>query len=134
MTVFVLFGVVDPVRDPGLVIAAYCLDILWCFCFSVFCAGVAGVSEMFEKIMHPLMYLTLPITGAFTMTDWAPPAYKVILEWVALANCCEMLRAGVFSLSVKTYWSVPVIVFESLFFLLIGLPIVEYARRQVHAA
>jgi len=43
-------------------------------------------------------------------------------------------RAPPGSLSVKTYWSVPVIVSESLFFLVIGLPIMDYARRQVHVA
>jgi ABC-type polysaccharide/polyol phosphate export permease len=31
MSVLTLFGVVDPVRDPGLSLAAWRLDTLWCF-------------------------------------------------------------------------------------------------------
>lgn len=131
MSVAVLFGLVDPPRDLGLALAGWSLDILWCFCFSVLAGGLAGISEFFEKLMHPAMYLTLPITGAFILADWAPPQYRAFLGWVGLANCAEMFRAGIFSLSVKTYWSVPVIVGKSLCLLLIGLPILEYARRQL---
>jgi capsular polysaccharide transport system permease protein len=129
--VCILFGVMEPIRDPGLVLAAWCLDTLFCFSFSVLSVGIAGLSEVFEMIMHPLMYLTLPLTGAFTMTSWLPPSVRWIVEWSPLASCCEMLRAGVFSLSVKTIYSVPLIVFSSLFLLAIGLPVIEYARRKV---
>jgi capsular polysaccharide transport system permease protein len=131
MSVALLIGAVEPVRDPGLMLAGWSMDILWCFSVSVLCAGISGLSELFERIMHPLMYLTLPICGAFTLADWVPPKYRLVLEWVGLANCAEMFRAGVFSLSVKTYWSVSVIVFESLGFLVIGLPILEHARRKM---
>jgi capsular polysaccharide transport system permease protein len=131
-SVCALIGAIDPVRDWGLVLAAWCLDTYWCFCFCIFIAGLAGINEIVEKWMHPLMYLTLPITGAFTMTAWVTPGYQKVLEWSAIANCSEMFRAGVFSLSVKTYWSVPLILVESTIFLVIGLPILEYARRHVH--
>jgi capsular polysaccharide transport system permease protein len=133
-TVCIVFGVIEPIRDPGLVLAAWSLDTLFCFSFSLFMAGVSGLSEMVERLMHPLMYLTLPITGAFTMTAWLPPRFRVIVEWVPLSNTIEMLRAGMFPLDVKTYYSVPLIVFSSLFFIAIGLPIVEYARRKVDIA
>jgi capsular polysaccharide transport system permease protein len=128
----VLVGALEPVRDWGLVLAAWSLDIYWCFCFCILIAGIALLNEFAEKWMHPAMYLTLPITGAFIMTAWVTPGFRKVLEWVGLANCCEMLRAGVFSLDVKTYWSVPLIVVESTIFLVIGLPILEYARRNLH--
>jgi capsular polysaccharide transport system permease protein len=130
-TLSILFGAMEPIRDPGLVVAAWCLDTLFCFSFSLFMAGMSGLSEMVERLMHPLMYLTLPLTGAFTMTAWLPPRFRVIVEWVPLANAVEMLRAGVFPIDVKTYYSVPLIVFSSLFFIAIGLPIIEYARRTI---
>ena len=129
--VCILFRIIPPIRDPGLVLAAWGLDTLFCFSFAVFMAGIAALSEIVEKLMHPAMYLTLPITGAFTLTTWVPPRMRVILEWVPLANCCEMFRAGIFPLSVKTYWSVPLIVISSVFFLAVGFPITEYARRRV---
>jgi capsular polysaccharide transport system permease protein len=65
------------------------------------------------------------------MTAWLPPRMRIIMEWSPLANAIEMFRAGVYPISVKTYWSVPLILFSSLILLAIGLPLVLYARRQI---
>ena len=126
-----LVGILQPVRDPGLLVAAYALDTLYTLAFATFIAGPCAMNEYIEQIMHPAMYLTLPLSGAFSLTDWLPPAEKVILEWSPNANCMEMFRAGMFSLSVKTYWSVPLILLSSLFLLAVGLPLAEYARRHI---
>ena len=130
-TILTLFGIIGPVRDPGLIVAAYGLDTLFVLSFSTLMAGLAALNEYVEKITHPAMYLTLPFTGAFTLTDWLPPRLKIIMEWSPLANCIEMFRAGMFSLSVKTYYSAPLVLLSSLFLLAVGLPIVAYARRQL---
>jgi capsular polysaccharide transport system permease protein len=130
-TVVTLFGIIEPIRDPGLMLAAWGLDTLFVLSFATLMAGLAALNEYVEKITHPLMYLTLPLTGAFTMTDWLPPQFKFVLEWSPLANCIEMFRAGMFSLSLKTYYSVPLILLSSLFLFATGIPIVAYARRQV---
>ena len=130
-SICVLFDVFPPVRDPGLIILAWCLDTLFVFSFAVVVAGVSELSEFVEKILHPLMYLTLPLTGAFTLTAWLPPSARIVIEWSPLANAIEMFRAGVYPISVKTYWSVPLILFSSLFLLTIGVPLVFYARRQI---
>ncbi len=130
-TFLTLFGMIPPIRDPGLILAAWGLDTLFVFSFATLMSGLAGLNEYVEKITHPLMYLTLPITGAFVLTDWLPPTAKTFVEWVPLANCMEMFRAGMFPLSVKTYYSVPLIVLSSLFILAIALPIVNYARRNL---
>jgi capsular polysaccharide transport system permease protein len=127
----VMWNIFPPVRDPGLIIAAWCLDSLFCISFSIVVAGLSEFSEIVEKFLHPLMYLTLPLTGAFTMTSWLPPRARVAIEWSPLANACEMFRAGVFPLSVKTYWSAPYILISSLVLLSVGLPLVTYARRQI---
>ncbi|MBV9286574.1 MAG: ABC transporter permease [Hyphomicrobiales bacterium] len=130
-TVLMLFGVLQPYRDPGLILAAWGLDTLFDFSFTVFIAGIAAQNEYVEKLAHPVMYLTLPISGAFFMTAWMPPKFRAVLEWIPLAECAEMFRAGMFSLSVKTYWGVPNIVVWSLFFIVAGLPILQMARRKV---
>jgi capsular polysaccharide transport system permease protein len=55
----------------------------------------------------------------------------MIMEWSPLANCIEMFRAGMFPLSVKMYYSVPLVLLSSLFLVAVGLPMVAYARRHV---
>jgi capsular polysaccharide transport system permease protein len=127
----VLWGVFPPVRDPGILVAAWVLDTLFCMSFAIVIAGLSELSEFVEKLLHPLMYLTLPLTGAFTMTSWLPPRAREVLYWSPLANACEMLRAGLFPLSVKTYWSASFILISSVALLAVGLPLVTYARRRI---
>jgi capsular polysaccharide transport system permease protein len=130
-SVCVMFDIFPPVRDPGLIVAAWCLDTLFCISFAIVVAGLSELSEFIEKVIHPLMYLTLPLTGAFTMTAWLPPRARAVIDWSPMANACEMFRAGVFPLAVKTSWSAPYILLTSLALLTVGLPLVTYARRQI---
>ena len=133
-SVGVLFDLMDPVRDPGLIIAAWCLDTLFCMAFASVMAGLSEMSDILEKLLHPLMYITLPLTGVFALAQWLPPRARVVVDWSPLANIAEMFRAGVFPLSVKTTYSVPFIVVSTLFLFAIGLPLMSYARRQIAVA
>jgi capsular polysaccharide transport system permease protein len=130
-TVLTLFGIIAPPRDPGLILAAWGLDTLFVLSVATLLGGLAAISEYVEKITHPLMYITLPLSGAFFLTDWMPPRIKLIMEWSPMANNIEMFRAGMFSLSVKTYYSAPFVLVSALFLFAVGLPIVAYARRQL---
>ena len=128
--VLALFGIIPPMRDPALLIAGYCLDLVWTTSFGIFIAGVCALNEVVEKITHPLMYLTLPLSGAFFLTDWVSPRFQEILVWSPMVNVMEMFRAGLFSLDVTLYYSVPYVLIVSLFMLAVSLPLLDYARRR----
>jgi capsular polysaccharide transport system permease protein len=57
-SVCIMFDIFPPVRDPGLIVAAWCLDTLFCISVAVLVAGLSELSEFVEKLLHPLMYLT----------------------------------------------------------------------------
>jgi capsular polysaccharide transport system permease protein len=107
------------------------VDTVFVLSFASMVAGFSELSEFTEKILHPLMYLTLPLTGAFTLTAWLPPRARVIVDWSPLANACEMFRAGVFPESVKTTWSLSFILGSSLVLFLIGIPLMVQARKII---
>ncbi|WP_170152987.1 ABC transporter permease [Roseiarcus fermentans] len=130
----VMFGLMDPPSDYGLLLTAWGADTLFCLSFASVVAGLSEFSEIVEKLLHPLMYLTLPLTGSFALASWLPPRVRVIVEWSPLANACEMFRAGVFPPSVKTIWSLPFIVGCSVALLVIGLPLMMRARKWVDIA
>ena len=69
----VIFGFMDPPSDYGLLLAAWCLDTLFCGSCASVVAGLSEISEIVEKLLHPLMYLTLPLTGMFALAAWLPP-------------------------------------------------------------
>jgi len=127
-----LFDFMPPVRDPGLTVAAWGVDTFFCMSFASVVAGLSEISELVEKLIHPLMYLTLPLTGAFTLTSWLPPQARVIVNWSPLANACEMFRAGVFPDSIKTTWSLSYILISSLVLFLIGIPLMNQARKLIN--
>ena len=126
-----LFGVFDPPSSIFITIAAWGLDTFFVLSASVFIAGLSELSDIVEKLIHPLLYLTLPVTGAFSLTNWLPAKAQVFVIWSPLANVCEMFRAGLLSEAVKTVWNVPFVLIASLLLLTIGLPLVEYGRKTV---
>ena len=126
-----VFGGVDLPRDPLLVVGAWALDTLFCFAFSLIIVGISEMSHLAEKLLHPIMYLTIPLTGVFTLTDWLPVAARKVLVWSPLVNAVEMLRAGVFPADIRTYWDPGYILFSSLICLAVGLPLVSYARKCI---
>jgi capsular polysaccharide transport system permease protein len=126
-----VFGGVDLPRDPLLVVSAWLLDTLFCFSFSLIIAGISELSHLAEKLLHPLMYLTIPLMGSFTLTDWVPVAARKVLVWSPLVNAVEMLRAGVYPPDIKTYWYPNYLLICSLACLTIGLPLVSYARKRI---
>jgi capsular polysaccharide transport system permease protein len=127
-----LFGFMPPVRDWGMTIAAWCVDMLFVMSFATVIAGLSEFSEIVEKFLHPLMYLTLPLTGAFIMTSWMPPRARFIVEWSPLANVCEMFRYGVFPLTVKTIWNLPFVLACTLVLFVIGIPLMTKARTMIN--
>jgi capsular polysaccharide transport system permease protein len=131
-TVGVLFDFMQPMRDSGVVVVGWCADTVFCMSFASVIGGASEFSEFIEKMIHPVLYLTLPLTGAFTLTTWLPPRARALVDWSPLANACEMFRAGVFPESVKTSWSLPYMLGCSLVLFLIGIPLMIKARKIIN--
>lgn len=81
----------------------------------VIAAGLLAVylderSEIFERVWHVAMYLTLPFTGAFTMVSWLPEAAQTILLYSPMVNAVEMLREGYFGVGINAKYSISYLV------------------------
>jgi capsular polysaccharide transport system permease protein len=77
----------------------------------VVAAGLIAVyldarSEIFERVWHVAMYLTLPFTGAFSMVSWLPESAQTILLYSPMVNAVEMLREGYFGSGIQAQYSV----------------------------
>jgi capsular polysaccharide transport system permease protein len=127
----ILFDLMKPAHDPGLIVAGWFVDTVFVMSFASVVAGVSEFSEYTERVLHPLLYLTLPLTGAFTLAIWLPPRLRAIVDWSPLAEACELFRAGVLPESVKTIWSLPYILCCSLVLFLIGIPLMNHARKII---
>jgi capsular polysaccharide transport system permease protein len=104
--VLIATGLVEPIADPGLVLAAW-LFIGWYFGASgVVIAALTEVWEPAEKFIQPMQYLQLPLSGVFFMLDWLPDYAQKLLLLNPTISCFEMFRAGFFGESLTAHYEV----------------------------
>lgn len=65
-------------------------------------AGAAMRFEVMERMITLLMYILVPLSGAFFMIAWVPANVAKIFLYLPFPHPIEMLRAGVFGEFVKT--------------------------------
>ncbi len=123
--------VIEPMRDPLLAMGAYGLQVWFCFSFGLILAALSEFSEVAERVLPVTTYLTLPLTGAFTMQSWLPANAREILAWSPMVNTVEMFRAGMFSADVTTFWDAWFVVWWCFAQTVIGLILFDHVRRRV---
>ena len=126
-----LLGFMDPIRDPLLLFGAWCLLAWLTFAVGLIVAGLTEISEAVERFIHPIMYLTIPVTGTFYMVYWLPEKIRDLALWSPLVHASEMFRAGLFSQDVPTQWDAVYLVSWCIGATVLGLPVVLYAQRHV---
>ena len=88
-------------------------------------------SEIFDRIVHIILYLALPLTGAFTMVSWMPPAIQNVLLYSPLVHGVEMLREGYFGAGIDARYSVAYLFQVNLVLTLLGLILIRNIRRKL---
>ncbi|MBU3618794.1 ABC transporter permease [Polynucleobacter sp. JS-Fieb-80-E5] len=108
----VLFGlnILVPPVYPLKTICAWLLLGWFYICAGIIALYLAEKSELFHRISHVLMYLTLPLTGAFAMVSWLPKKLQPTYLLSPMVNGVEMLREGYFGEIVKAQYSISFII------------------------
>jgi capsular polysaccharide transport system permease protein len=126
-----LLGVLEPMSDPLAFVAGYLLQGWFSFAVGLI---IAGLSEMFapvEQFVPPILYITLPFTGIFTMAAWIPQQWREYLLWSPLVSNVEMLRGGMFPADTVTYSYPLYVVLWCVVLTAIGVPLVHKAYEHV---
>jgi capsular polysaccharide transport system permease protein len=109
VTLSILFtelGLMNLPVDPLQVVLGWVLLGWFVIAAGLFAVYLNERSEVFERIWHVAMYLTLPFTGAFTMVSWLPEAAQTILLYSPMVNAVEMLREGYFGAGINAKYSI----------------------------
>ncbi len=96
LTLATLLGYADPPARPGVLLAAMALMLWLSFALSMLVAAAAQRSAVFARLLHPFLYLLLPLSGAFYVLAWLPGAARDILAPVPLVQIFELARRGMF--------------------------------------
>ena len=126
-----ILGVIDPMRDPLLAMGGFGLHAWFCLSFGLIIASLSELSELVSEVLPVTMYITLPLTGIFTMQSWMPETARDILSWSPMVNTIELFRNGMFSADVTTYWDAWYVVWWCFAQTVVALMLFDYARRRV---
>src|SRR5690606_38799994 len=119
------------VDDFLTLLVAWFLMSFFCLGVGLIVAGLTEISDIIERFVPPLMYLALPLSGAFTMVAWLPEKAQDILLYSPMVHATEMFRAGYFGPSVPTHWDIQYLLTCGLIANVIGILILEKARDHV---
>jgi capsular polysaccharide transport system permease protein len=126
-----VLGIMEPMRDPLLAMGGFALGAWFCFAFGLVMASLSEMSDVLERVLPVTMYLTLPLTGVFTMQAWLPAKARDILAWSPLVNVVEMFRGGMFSEDVVTIFDVQYVVWFCFALTVVGFVLFDYVRKRV---
>ncbi len=127
--VFQQLGLMEMPLDPLAALIGWFYLMWFVLGTGMIAAYLGTISEVFDRVWHVLLYLTLPFTGAFSMVAWLPPEAQNILLWSPMANAVEMLREGYFGPGIQAMYSVQYLVIVNSAVTLLGLLLVRKIRR-----
>ena len=107
------------------------LMILYANGLGMIAAAAAGISETAERMVTPLVYFSLPLSGAFFTLHSMPRWVRDILIWNPQVNMHEMIREGMYGHITPTYYDVPYVIVAVAVVNLLGMMAMRAVRPQL---
>lgn len=92
-----LAGYADPPYDPVRVLAATVLMGWFSFALSMLVMALSHESSLAGRLVHPLLYLSMPLSGAFFAMQWFSLGLQDLLAWIPTVPMFELMRVGLFA-------------------------------------
>ncbi len=129
--VAMLLGLMDPPKDLPLVFAGWFFVMLFSAGTALLMAGLSEMSEIVEKLIGVMTYVSIPFSGAFTMVDWVPEKMQKYLLLSPSVHAFEMIRGGWFGEQMHPKYSFVFTTWSCLLMILVGLYVTKRARRYL---
>ncbi|GGG34271.1 transport permease protein [Caldovatus sediminis] len=114
--------------DPMKMLAAVLLMLWMCHGLALLVAAGAERWEVVDRLTHPLIYLQLPISGAFFLVDWLPHGLQELALYNPTVHIFELLRDGQFGERIRTTYDIAYVAVCSVAFQLLGLCAIRAVR------
>lgn len=132
MGLAVATGIANPPERPLIYGAGVLLFFLLCFALSLVVCGITHERRAVGRMIHPVVYIMMPLSGAFFTMDALPKQIREVLLAIPLAHCYEMMRYGWFKSAKPDYIDLPYLGAWILGLTFIGLLLLSLARRRIH--
>lgn len=127
----ILVGRMDPPADYGLLYTGLLAQIAFCFATALILAPLSERSEIVEKAIGLVSYVSIPLSGAFTMVDWIPQHYRWILLASPSVESVEMIRGGQFGRLAHAHYDLTYDICVNFILILIGLSMTLRVRKYI---
>jgi len=108
-------------EDPLQVIGGWLL-IIWFGVGLAFTIGSASErSEVFERLWHPATYFIFPLSGAAFIVDALPKTMQMIVLWLPMVHCVEIIREGFFGSAFTAHYNAAYVIVVNAVITLFGL-------------
>jgi len=103
------------------------------FGLSMLISAAVEWSEVIERFVHPITYIALPMSGAFSLMEWLPKRVQDILWWFPLPHAFELIREGQYEDFNSRFVNVTYLLVWCVVLTLFGLLALRAIRPYVHA-
>lgn len=93
--------------------------------------ALASLSDLIERIWHPIAYVLMPLSGAPYMVEWLPPSAQDYVLVLPMVHCLELVREGYFGRVVKTHYDMGYVGVINVCLTLAALVMVRFSSRRV---
>jgi ABC-type polysaccharide/polyol phosphate export permease len=104
---FAAIGWVKAPEDFSKVLAGWMMLIWFGASLAVFLGALSEISEIVEKLWHPIQYLLFPLSGAAFILDILPKQARDLLIYLPMVNGTELVRDGYFGSAFKAHYDIP---------------------------
>lgn len=91
-----LVGLANPPADIVAVAGAVVLLGWFSFAVAMVVIALGHESPMAGRLIHPLLYLSMPLSGAFFAMPWLPAGLRETAAWIPTVPIFELMRVGLF--------------------------------------
>ena len=127
----ILLGYMDPPKDIALIYAGLAYHCVFSLACGLLIAALSERSDLVEKTISAILYLSLPLSGAFTMVNWIPVPYQWILLLSPAVQNLEMIRGGQFGPGAHAIYDFYYATWSTGLMLLVGLSLTLRSRRFI---
>jgi capsular polysaccharide transport system permease protein len=103
LALFYSVGLLDLPRDLPMFYLGYFYTIWWSAAVGLIIGGLSERSDWVEKVWQPFSYLYMFFSGFLFIAAWLPPAIRSWALCMPSLQAYEMMRAGMFGATIKTY-------------------------------
>jgi capsular polysaccharide transport system permease protein len=126
------FGLADPPVRPLALMAGIALMIWISFAMSLIVCSVTNENRLAARLVHPILYILMPTSGAFFRVDWLPYGFRHLVSWFPLVQIFELVRYGQFRSATETWVNPLYLVGCCLVLTWIGMTSLKVVRRHIH--